>query len=125
MKSLSRNKEEPTVEQLVDQLFELFDSGSATADSGDGDGQISVVSFSRQNSSALSTLRFLDCLLFYQGEFRDGLNRFQAGLNDEEIMELIIELDSDKSGTIDKVMSSAPSTPPGIDLYFSKPTNEL
>ena len=51
MKSLSRNKEEPTVEQLVDQLFELFDvadDGDATPDNGDGDGQISVVSFPLQ-----------------------------------------------------------------------------
>ena len=51
VKSLSRNKEEPTVEQLVDQLFELFDvadDGDATPDNGDGDGQISVVSFPLQ-----------------------------------------------------------------------------
>ena len=74
---------------------------------------------------ALSLLGWFGCVLFFKaafcfscsllrwlfrdrskGEFRDGLNRFQAGLNDEEIMELIIELDRDKSGTIDKVITT-------------------
>ena len=35
-------------------------------------------------------------------EFRDGLNKFQAGLNDEEVAMLVNDLDSDKSGSIDK-----------------------
>ena len=67
----------------MDQLFELFDNDGGggvggEAGSHDGDGVITVQ------------------------EFKDGLNRFNAGLSDEEVAMLLQELDEDCSGTIDK-----------------------
>ena len=77
IKSQFGKTEEPTIEELVNDLFELFDVSGEDAEAST-DGLISV------------------------SEFRDGLNRFQAGLNDEEVATLVSELDSDQSGTIDK-----------------------
>jgi len=73
--NLSKSNDDLSVEELVDQLFEIFDSDN---DGEGGDGVITVQ------------------------EFRDGLNRFNAGLSDEEVAMLLQELDEDGSGTIEK-----------------------
>jgi Ca2+-binding EF-hand superfamily protein len=56
---LAEEHKESSVEELVDQLFDLFDTDNGTG--GAKDGVITVA------------------------EFRDGLNRFDAGLSNEEV----------------------------------------
>jgi len=93
------NKKKHTVEELVDQLFELFDSNNddensgsqARVGSGGGGGDNAQSGKAKEGDGVITTL-----------EFRDALNRFNANLNDEEVATLLQELDEDQNGTIDK-----------------------
>ena len=68
----------PTVDELVDHLFSIFDGPGAADDGGEADGAISV------------------------GEFRAVLDRVNSGLTPDDITDLVRELDHDHSGTISK-----------------------
>mmetsp|Transcript_13489 Transcript_13489/g.17475 ORF Transcript_13489/g.17475 Transcript_13489/m.17475 type:complete len:662 (+) Transcript_13489:20-2005(+) len=72
----SSSRNESSIEDLVDQLFELFDTPDDRGNKGDG-----VITVE---------------------EFKEGLDKFGAGLTDEEVANLLQELDDDHDGTIDK-----------------------
>jgi Ca2+-binding EF-hand superfamily protein len=82
----AETRKDTTVKELVDRLFAMFDNKNEDEEASPGgkkgeekgDGQISMQ------------------------EFKDGLNKFSAGLSDEEVANLLQELDEDGDGSINK-----------------------
>mmetsp|Transcript_64824 Transcript_64824/g.146248 ORF Transcript_64824/g.146248 Transcript_64824/m.146248 type:complete len:99 (+) Transcript_64824:262-558(+) len=83
---MATDDKDVSVEELVDSLFELFDTAAAESNGGGNGGRTAP------GGDGVITVQ----------EFKVGLNHFKAGLTDEEVAMLLAELDEDQSGTIDK-----------------------